>query len=112
MSWIIALRNSLDPFSSGMQVGLNRHWLQVCVTFIHSFRASAWIAVGLAPAVPLCAIQFNSHGTCWRYSCVRLLRPCVQVNWGHEEVPLLVHYAGCTVCHPPEGKLSEEVRIC
>ena len=24
-------------------------------------------------------------------------------------MPLLVHYAGCTVCHPPEGKLSEEV---
>lgn len=21
-----------------------------------------------------------------------------------------MHYAGCTVCHPPEGKLSEEVR--
>jgi hypothetical protein len=32
-----------------------------------------------------------------------------QVNWGNEEMPLLVHYAGCTVCHPPEGKLSEEV---
>ena len=31
------------------------------------------------------------------------------MNWGSEEVPLLVHYAGCTVCHPPEGKLSEEV---
>ena len=33
-----------------------------------------------------------------------------QVDWDNEEMPLLVHYAGCTVCHPPEGKLSEEVR--
>jgi hypothetical protein len=24
-------------------------------------------------------------------------------------VPLVSHFAGCTICNPPEGKLSEEI---
>ena len=31
------------------------------------------------------------------------------MDWAGGENPLLTHYAGCTVCNPPEGKLSEEV---
>eukprot|EP00208_Stichococcus_sp_RCC1054_P005833 CAMPEP_0206142774 /NCGR_PEP_ID=MMETSP1473-20131121/18136_1 /ASSEMBLY_ACC=CAM_ASM_001109 /TAXON_ID=1461547 /ORGANISM="Stichococcus sp, Strain RCC1054" /LENGTH=1052 /DNA_ID=CAMNT_0053537897 /DNA_START=385 /DNA_END=3544 /DNA_ORIENTATION=+ len=36
-------------------------------------------------------------------------RHWLQVDWASGENPLLTHYAGCTVCNPPEGKLSEEV---
>ena len=82
------------------EVGLNRHWLQARC---HALRAS------LPSACPIERIRCG--GT--RVRVCMLAKHSLhheQVNWGNEEMPLLVHYAGCTVCHPPEGKLSEEVR--